>query len=100
LPAIIYYTGGGWVNGDVADEIPTAAWFRDHGMIGITADYRVKKQARIPPPMESYPGRPVGHALHPVATLKNWASILNKIVAAGGSAGGHLAICTLLRWGR
>src|SRR4051794_20585495 len=38
LPAIIYFTGGGWVNGSVEDQIPNAAWFRDHGIIGITAD--------------------------------------------------------------
>lgn len=97
LPAIIYYTGGGWVNGDVADEIPTAAWFRDHGMIGITADYRVK-------------GR---HGTTPLEAIKDARSAMryvrghakdlgidpDMIIAAGGSAGGHLAICTFLNSG-
>jgi acetyl esterase/lipase len=37
LPAIIYFTGGGWVNGSVDSQIANAAWFRDQGIIGITA---------------------------------------------------------------
>jgi acetyl esterase len=97
LPAIIYYTGGGWVNGDVADEIPTAAWFRDHGMIGITADYRVKSRHGTSP-IES-----IQDARSAMRYVRSHAKELgidpNKIVAAGGSAGGHLAICTLLNGG-
>jgi acetyl esterase len=97
LPAIIYYTGGGWLNGDVADEIPTAAWFRDHGMIGITADYRVKNRHNTTP-MEA-----INDARSAMRYIRGHAKELGidpqKIVAAGGSAGGHLAICTFLDGG-
>src|SRR5665647_1514205 len=44
LPAIVYFTGGGWVGGEVYDQIPNPGWFRDHGIIGIEADYRVKSR--------------------------------------------------------
>ena len=97
LPAIVYFTGGGWNTGNVADEIPTAAWFRDHGLIGITADYRVKSR----------------HGTSPLECIKDAKSAMrfvrqhakelgidpDKIIAAGGSAGGHIAICTLLEGG-
>jgi len=97
LAAIIYFTGGGWINGSVADEIPTAAWFRDHGMIGITADYRVKSRHGTTPleaimDTKSAMRYVRGHA-------KELGIDPNRIVAAGGSAGGHLAICTLLEGG-
>ena len=39
LPAIVYFTGGGWFNDNVEGQIPNAAWFRDHGIIGIQADF-------------------------------------------------------------
>ena len=39
LPAIIYFYGGGWEGGDVQYILPTAAWFRDKGLIAIAVDY-------------------------------------------------------------
>ncbi|HEY3372986.1 MAG TPA: alpha/beta hydrolase [Prolixibacteraceae bacterium] len=97
LPAIVYFTGGGWVNGNVEGQIPNAAWFRDHGMIGIEADYRVKSR----------------HGTSPVECIQDAKSAIryvraharelgidpNRIIAAGGSAGGHLAVCTLIDGG-
>jgi len=49
LPAIVYFTGGGWVGGEPRDQIANAAWFRDRGMIGITADYRVRSRQGTTP---------------------------------------------------
>ncbi|MEB0249625.1 alpha/beta hydrolase [Mucilaginibacter sp. 10I4] len=97
LAAIVYFTGGGWINGNVADEIPTAAWFRDHGMIGITADYGVQSRHGTSP-LEAI--RDTKSAMRYVRALAKELGIdPNRIVAAGGSAGGHLAICTLLEGG-
>ena len=97
LPAIIYFTGGGWVNGDVYGQIPNPAWFRDHGIIGIEADYRVKSR----------------HGTSPVECIQDAKSAIrfvrarakelgvdpNHIIAAGGSAGGHIAACTAIPGG-
>lgn len=94
LPAIVYFTGGGWVSGNVEDQIPNAAWFRDHGIIGIEADYRVKSR----------------HGTSPVECIEDAKSAIryvrahakelgidaNHIIAAGGSAGGYLAACTMI----
>ena len=90
LPAIVYFTGGGWVGGDVYGQIPNPAWFRDHGIIGIKADYRVKSR----------------HGTSPIECIQDAKSAIryvrehdgelgidpNKIIAAGGSAGGHYAL--------
>jgi acetyl esterase len=97
LPAIVYFTGGGWVDGMVSYQIANAAWFRDHGITGITADYRVKSR----------------HGTSPLECIKDTKSAIryvraharelgidpSRIIAAGGSAGGHLAACTWLDGG-
>ncbi len=97
LPAIVYFTGGGWVDGRVSYQIANAAWFRDHGIIGITADYRVKSR----------------HGTSPLECVKDAKSAIRyvrahahelgvdpeRIIAAGGSAGGHIAACTWLDGG-
>lgn len=97
LPAIVYFTGGGWEKGDVADQIPNAAWFRDHGLIGITADYRVKSRHGTTP-IEC-----IGDAKSALRFIRAHAESLGihpeKIIAAGGSAGGHIAACTVLDGG-
>jgi len=97
LPAIIYFTGGGWVNGSVDSQIANAAWFRDHGIIGITADYRVKSRHGTSP-VECV--RDAKSAVRYVrAHAKELGIDPNKIIVAGGSAGGHIAACTAIDGG-
>jgi predicted enzyme related to lactoylglutathione lyase len=97
LPAIVYFTGGGWVNGNVYGQIPNPAWFRDHGIIGIEADYRVKSRHGTTP-IEC-----IQDAKSAIRYVREHAKELginpDKIIAAGGSAGGHLAACTFLDGG-
>ncbi len=97
LPAIVYFIGGGWENGEVELQIPTAAWFRDHGIISITADYRVKSR----------------HGTSPIECIQDAKSAIRyvraharelgiaptRIIAAGGSSGGHIAACTFFDGG-
>ncbi len=97
LPAIIYFTGGGWVSGTVDGQIPNAAWFRDQGIIGIGADYRVKSRHGTSP-MECI--RDAKSAVRFVRTHAKELGINPKeIIVAGGSAGGHIAICTVIDGG-
>jgi acetyl esterase len=97
LPAIVYFTGGGWVNGNVEGQIPNAAWFRDHGIIGIDADYRVKSRHGTTP-VEC-----IQDAKSAIRYVREHAGELgidpDRIIAAGGSAGGHLAACTFINGG-
>jgi len=97
LPAIIYFTGGGWVNGSVDSQIANAAWFRDHGIIGITADYRVKSRHGTTP-VECI--RDAKSAVRYIrAHAKEFGIDPDKIIVAGGSAGGHIAACTSISGG-
>jgi len=97
LPAIIYFTGGGWVNGAVKDQVANAAWFRDQGIIGIDADYRVKNRHGTTP-LECI--RDAKSAVRFVrAHAKELGIDPNKIIVAGGSAGGHIAACTVIDGG-
>jgi len=97
LPAIVYFTGGGWVNGDVYGQIPNPAWFRDKGVIGICADYRVKSRHGTTP-IEC-----IQDAKSATRYVRAHAAELGidpaRIIAAGGSAGGHLAACTFIDGG-
>jgi acetyl esterase len=97
LPAIVYFTGGGWVSGNVEGQIPNPAWFRDHGIIGIDADYRVKSRHGTTP-LEC-----IEDAKSAIRYVREHAASLgidpDRIIAAGGSAGGHLAACTFLDGG-
>jgi len=97
LSAIIYFTGGGWVNGSVDSQIANAAWFRDHGIVGITADYRVKSRHGTTP-VECI--RDAKSAVRYVrAHAKELGINPEKIIVAGGSAGGHIAACTSISGG-
>lgn len=97
LPAVVYFTGGGWVEGNVEGQIPNPAWFRDQGIIGICADYRVKKRHGTSP-LEC-----IEDAKSAIRYVREHAKELGidpeKIIAAGGSAGGHIAACTFLEGG-
>ncbi|OIR15066.1 carboxylesterase NlhH [mine drainage metagenome] len=94
LPAIVYFTGGGWITGDSKDSLQNAAWFRDLGIVGIAADYRVYSRDHTSP-IEA-----VEDAKSAIRYVRVHAKELgidpNRIIAAGGSAGGQLAINTFL----
>ena len=91
LPAVVYFTGGGWKSGEPHHMVGNAAWFRDRGVVGIAADYRVASR----------------HGTTPLECVKDARSALRfvlanadalgidagRVVAAGGSAGGHIAAC-------
>lgn len=97
LPAILYFSGGGWIGGSVESQIANPAWFRDHGIIGIQADYRVKSRQGTTP-IEC-----IEDAKSAVRYIRTHAKKLgidtNKIIVAGGSAGGHIAACTFIEGG-
>ncbi len=97
LPAIVYFTGGGWVTGNVEGQIPNPAWFRDQGIIGIEADYRVKSRHG------TLPIECIQDAKSAIRFVRKNAKKLgidpDRIIAAGGSAGGHIAACTVIEGG-
>ena len=91
-PAIVFFFGGGWNGGNVHQFEQHCHYLAKKGMVAITANYRVKSRNN------STPFDAVEDARSAMRYIRENAKTLginkNKIVAAGGSAGGHLAACT------
>jgi acetyl esterase/lipase len=88
-PAIVFFFGGGWNSGTVKQFEPQALYFSQRGMVCILVDYRVKEKHKTTP-FESL--KDAKSAMRYIRAHANELRIdPSKIVAAGGSAGGHLA---------
>lgn len=93
-PAMVFFFGGGWNSGTVKQFEPQAIYFSQRGMTCILVDYRVKEKHKATP-FESL--KDAKSAIRYIRTHANDLQIdPSKIVAAGGSAGGHLAAATAL----
>lgn len=92
--AIVFFFGGGWTSGKIDQFEPQAKHLASRGMVAARADYRVKSRHNVTPK------ECVEDAKSAVRWLRQNAAELgidpNRIVAAGGSAGGHIAACTAL----
>ncbi|HEX8912344.1 MAG TPA: alpha/beta hydrolase [Humisphaera sp.] len=91
-PAIVFFFGGGWTSGSPAQFERQCRHLADRGMVAITADYRVASRQK------AKPAECVADAKSCVRWVRANAKRLGvdpgRIVAAGGSAGGHLAAAT------
>lgn len=91
-PSIIFFFGGGWKNGTPAQFIKHCEYLAARGMVAITADYRVFDRHGVKAK------DCVSDAKSAIRWMRQSANTLgidpNKIVGAGGSAGGHLAAST------
>lgn len=91
-PAMVFFFGGGWNGGSIAQFEPHAKYFAERGMVCFLADYRVFSRQNTSP-FES-----LKDAKSALRFIRKNASDFHvdpdKIVAAGGSAGGHLAAAT------
>lgn len=87
--AIIFFFGGGWKGGGIGQFQPHAEYLAKRGMIAILADYRTSSK------YATTPFDAVSDAKSAIRYLRNHAEVLridpDRICAAGGSAGGHLA---------
>lgn len=93
-PAIVFFFGGGWKNGSYVQFVAQSDYFASRGMVAASADYRIESVHH------TKPDKCVEDAKSAVRYLRQHATELgldpDKIVAAGGSAGGHIAACTAL----
>ena len=93
-PVIVFFFGGGWTGGTIEQFHPQATYLASRGMVTARADYRVKSR------QGTTPRECVEDAKSAVRWLRQKAGELGidpgKVIAAGGSAGGHIAACTAL----
>jgi acetyl esterase/lipase len=89
-PAILFFFGGGWVGGSLAQFQRHSAYFASRGMLGIRVEYRTIPKGDRGPPLVC-----VADAKSAMRFVYTHAAKLGidpeKIGAGGGSAGGHLA---------
>lgn len=91
-PAIVFFFGGGWVGGTTKQFHHQATRLASRGMVAYCADYRVQSRHKTTP-FEAVADAKA--AMRWVwRNAKEHGVDPKKIVAAGGSAGGHLAACT------
>ncbi len=91
-PAIVFFFGGGWQGGDPKQFFEQADHFAKKGFVAFSADYRVRSRNK------TTPFECVKDGKSAIRWVRQHAAELgidpNRIVASGGSAGGHVAACT------
>ena len=91
-PAIVFFFGGGWNGGTPGQFGPQAAYLAERGMVAIVVDYRVRSRH------QTLANVAVSDAKAAIRWVRANAHRLGidpeRIAAAGGSAGGHLAAAT------
>ncbi len=96
-PAIVFFFGGGWINGSHEQFFPHCHRLSTRGIVAISAEYRVEARHQTTP-QES-----LKDAKSAVRWIRSNAQTLGidpeKIIAGGGSAGGHLAAASALSTG-
>ncbi len=89
-PAIVFFFGGGWVGGAAEQFLEQSRHFASRGMVGIRVTYRTIPKGDKGPPI-----LPCRDAKSAMRFVRSHAAELgidpDRIAAAGGSAGGHLA---------
>lgn len=88
-PAIVFFFGGGWNGGSPSQFYPHCRHLADMGFVAMSAEYRVKSRNKTTPFDCVEDGK---SALRWVRShAKDLGINPDKIVAGGGSAGGHVA---------
>ena len=87
--AIVFFFGGGWKSGTTAQFQPHSQYFATRNAVAITPEYRIRNKHK------STATQSVEDAKSAIRWVRKHAKRLgidpHKVVAGGGSAGGHLA---------
>ena len=93
-PAMVFFHGGGWINGDRSQFAHQADYFSKRGIVCFLADYRLMDKT------EKSPLVCLMDAKSSIRYIRHNAERFGidpaKLIASGGSAGGHLAAATAL----
>lgn len=92
--AIVFFFGGGWLGGSTSQFAPHAEYYSKKGYSTFLVDYRVKSRNNTTPFQSLMDAK---SALRYIKiNAEQFRVDSSKIIACGGSAGGHLAAATAL----
>jgi acetyl esterase/lipase len=98
--AIVFFHGGGWAFGTPSEFFTTCERYAIMGIVTCSVDYRLSIENGVTPNKMISPIESVMDAKSAMRWVRENARKFhidrNKIVAAGQSAGGHLALCTAM----
>ncbi len=93
-PAIVFFFGGGWSGGNAKQFFQQARYFSDKGFVCFSADYRIKRKHKTTPFECVKDGKSAIRYVR--ANAADLGVDPDRIVASGGSAGGHVAGCAAI----
>ena len=98
--AVVFFHGGGWAFGTPGEFFTTCERYAGMGLVTFSVDYRLSIDRGVTPNKSISPIESVMDARSAMRWVRENAGRFhianNKIVAAGQSAGGHLALCTAM----
>lgn len=98
--AIVFFHGGGWAFGTPSEFFTTCERYARMGIVTYSVEYRLSIENGVTPNKMISPIESVMDAKSAMRWVREKAEKFhidrNKIVAAGQSAGGHLALCTAM----
>jgi acetyl esterase/lipase len=98
--AIVFFHGGGWAYGTPDEFFTTCERYARMGIVTFSVEYRLCIENGVTPNKKVSPIECVMDARSAMRWVRGNAERFhidsNKIVAAGQSAGGHLALCTAM----
>ena len=98
--AIVFFHGGGWAYGTPDEFFTTCERYARMGIVTFSVEYRLSIDNGVTPSKSISPIECVMDAKSAIRWVRKNAGIFhidgNKIVAAGQSAGGHLALSTAM----
>jgi acetyl esterase len=93
LPALVYFHGGGWVWGSIDTHDSAARELAAAGEVAaISVDYALSPEAKFPQALEEC----AAVVRHVARSGAEWGLDPSRILLAGDSAGGNLALATAL----
>ncbi len=102
VPGIIFFHGGDWTGGNLNQFRYACHYFASRGLVAATVNYRMipREERDGLPPGESFKRACLLDAKSAIRWMKQHAAELGvdprRIITAGGSAGGHLAVVATL----
>jgi acetyl esterase/lipase len=93
-PAMVFFFGGGWSSGERSQFIHHANYFSKRGLTCFLVDYRTKNKNNTTPFESLQDAKTAIRFVRKNAVFFRLDT--SKIIASGGSSGGHLAAATAL----